>query len=155
MLRNTFGEWWKYTFIPLCRAEPGPKCFVPKSSTEMSPYFWVMAVPGTWKADVLCWCLLLWLSMSDLVDAVTGHRFFLSPVLSLHSHSSSRWHPVVSAALSLFCPRCTATTWFVEGEIFHIHPSNPLHLNLFARRSLFCTYLYLSQSEKGLELPNS
>lgn len=76
-------------FIPTCRAEPGPKCFVQKSSAEMmSPYFWVMAmtvVPEKLMFCVSCGCPCLNL----VVVAVIGHSFFLSSVLPLHSHPSS------------------------------------------------------------------
>lgn len=68
-------------FIPICRAEPGPKCFVPKSSAEMmSPYFWVMAmtvVPEKLMSYAVlssCGCPCL-----NLVDAVIGHSFFSVP----------------------------------------------------------------------------
>lgn len=101
-------------FIPICSAEMGPKSFVPKSSAEMmSPYFWVVAMTVVPEKLMFCagvsscGCPCL-----NLVDAVTGHSFLLSPVLSLHSHSSSQCHAVVSAALLLFCPPCTACTWF-------------------------------------------
>lgn len=145
-------------FIPICRAEPGPKCFVPKSSAEMmSPYFWVTAmtvVPEKLMSYAIlssCGCPCL-----NLVDAVIGHSFFLSPVLPLHSHSSSQWHSVVSAALLLFCPRCTATTWFCasasggRGRKFPCSPQQPTSPQ-FVCQKIFVLYLLVLVTEwKGL-----
>lgn len=148
-------------FIPICRAEPGPKCFVPKSSAEMmSPYFWVTAmtvVPEKLMSYAIlssCGCPCL-----NLVDAVIGHSFFSCPLSFPFTATPPasdtllfQQHCCFSVHVAQPPPGFVPLPQEAEGESFHVHPSNPLHLNLFARKSLFCTYLYLSQSEKGCTL---
>lgn len=143
-------------FIPICRAEPGPKCLVPKSSAEMmSPYFWVMAtivVPEKLMSCAglsSCGCPCL-----NLVDAIIGHSFFLSPVLSLHSHSSSQWHPIASAALSLFHiaqpPPGFVSASESKGRKFPRSPQQPTSPQ-FVCQKIFVLYLLVLVTEwKGL-----